>query len=325
MNRRKLITLLGGAAAAWPLVARAQQTQPVIGFFNVSSRDQLADRLQAFHQGLAEFGYVEGRNVSIEYRWAEGQYEKLPVMAADFVRQKVAVIAAIGDTAALAAKAATTTIPTVFTGGNDPVKLGLVASLNRPGGNITGATNLNVEIVPKRLELLHEVIPSATTIAFLVNPTGRNAQSVSLEVEKAAGKLGLQLHVFKASTERDFDSVFADMARLRVRALVIGADAFFNGLSEELAGLSARYSLPAIFQTRAFAAAGGLISYGSSLTEPTRWVGIYAARILKGEKPANLAVQQSVKVELFINLKTAKALGITIPLPLLGRADEVIE
>jgi len=326
MKRREFVLALGGAAAL-PFGARAQQrgTLPVIGFLNIAGQDQFVARLRAFQQGLAESGYVEGRNVLIEYRWAAGQYQLLPAMAADLVRRGVTVIAATGDSAALAAKAATATIPIVFSGGNDPINLGLVASLNRPGGNVTGVTNLNVEITAKRLELMHEVMPSAATIALLINPTGRNAGPVSEEMHDAARKLGLQLRVVQASSEPEFEGIFADLVRSQAKALVIGADAFFNNQSERLGALSLRHALPAVFQTRTFALAGGLIAYGVDLTEPARWMGVYAGRILKGEKPADLAVQQSRKVELFVNLKTAKALGVTVPLPLLGRADEVME
>ena len=327
MRRREFITFLGSAAAAWPLAARAQQSAvPVIGFLSNASRYQYAKRLSAFHQGLKEAGYVEGQNVAIEYRWAEGQNNRLPALAAELVHRRVDVIAAGGGTpSAEAAKAATATIPIVFAVASDPVKIGLVASLNRPGGNLTGITNLHIEVGPKRLELLRELIPTATIIAVLVNATSPIAEPFSRAMQAAGRTLGLQVHILQASTEPDFDRVFAELVRLRANALVITPDVFFNSRREELAALSLRYAVPAISQYREFAAAGGLISYGSDETEYYRPMGIYAGRILKGEKPADLPVIQSTKVELILNLKTAKALGLNVPLPLIGRADEVIE
>jgi len=327
MKRREFITLLGGAAAAWPLAARAQQpAMPVIGFLSSALPDRDAGRLRAFRQGLAETGYVEGRNVAIEYRWAEEQNDRLPALAADLVRRQVAVIATAGDVlGAVAAKAATTTIPIVFTTGRDPVEIGLVPSLNRPGGNLTGVATLGAELEPKRLELLHEAIPAATIIGALVNPASRNAELLSRDLRAAARTLGLELHILNAGTEGDFDSVFADLVRLRAGGLVIATDALFISRSEQVAALALRHAVPAIFQFHAFAAAGGLMSYGGSLADLYHRSGVYTGRVLKGEKPADLPVQQSTKAELIINLKTAKALGITFPLPLLGRADEVIE
>jgi putative ABC transport system substrate-binding protein len=327
LNRREFIALVGGAAA-WPPVAHAQQSaMPVIGFLGTISPDRWASRLHAFRQGLSETDYVEGRNVGIEYRWAEGQNDRLPALAADLVCRQVRVIATPESTpAAFAAKAATTTIPIVFSVGVDPVAVGLVASLNRPGGNLTGVTNLNAEILPKRLELMHELVPTATTIALLVNPSNPLvAETESRDAQTAARTLGLQLHVLHASTDRDFDTVFASLAQMRAVALVINTDVFFNSRSEQLAALALRHTVPAIFQYREFVASGGLMSYGTSTTDVFRQVGIYTSRLLRGESPADLPVQQVTKIELIINLKTARTLGLTVPLSLLGRADEVIE
>jgi putative ABC transport system substrate-binding protein len=328
MRRREFITLLGGTAAIWTLAARAQQPQmPVIGLLGTSSPDLYASRLGAFREGLKEAGYIEGHNVAIVYRWAEDDLDRLPALAADLVQRRVNVIvAASGTPGAVAAKAATTTIPIVFAVAVDPVKVGFVASLNRPGGNLTGVTNLNVEIGPKRLEVLHALLPSASDFAVLIDPTGPAlAEPFVREVQAAARSLGLRLHVLNASTERDFDSVFARVGQLKAAALIIGPSTSFVGRSEQLATLAIRYKVPAIYQYRPFAAAGGLMSYGSDETEYYHLVGIFTGRILKGEKPAQLPVEQSTKVELIINLKTAKALGIDVPLSLLGRADEVIE
>ncbi|HEY7244320.1 MAG TPA: ABC transporter substrate-binding protein [Xanthobacteraceae bacterium] len=326
MKRRAFITLVGGTAAAWPLVSRGQQlSRPVIGFVNAASPQGYARPLSAFLKGLGEAGYVEGQNVVIEYRWAEGQYDRLPSFVADLVERKVDVLAATSTPAAIAARAATTTIPIVFTTSGDPVRLGFVASLSRPGGNITGASQLNVEVAPKRLELIHEVIPSATNIGLLLNPTDPLAEPVSAELSAAATGLGLKLHVLHAKSEQDFSALFENLARRRAEALVIGTDVFFNSHSEELAGLTLRHHLPAIYQYREFTGGGGLMSFGGSIAESYRLAGVYTGRILKGEKPANLPVQQVTKVELVINLKTARALDITFPISMLGRADEVIE
>jgi putative ABC transport system substrate-binding protein len=327
MRRREFISLLGGGVTAWPLLVRAQQTMPVIGFLGSSSLDLYADPVRAFRQGLGETGYVEGRNVAIEFRWANGQNERLPALAADLVRRQVTVIVAPGSTpAALAAKAATTTIPIVFQVGIDPIAAGLVTSLARPGGNVTGVTNINTELVSKRLELLRELVPKATVVALLVNPTSPEiTEAVSKELQSTTRTLGLQLHILNASNDRDFDTVFTTLAQLRVGALVIAPDAFFISRNEQLGILTSRHGVPAITQFREFAAAGGLMSYGGSFSEPTRQVGIYTGRILKGEKPANLPVQQPMKVELVINLKTARALGVTVTQSVLNRADEVIE
>jgi len=325
--RRNFIAGLGGAAVAWPLTARAQQPAlPVIGLLSSRSAGDAPQLLAAVRQGLKDTDFVEGQNVAIEYRFAGNRGERLPALAADLVHRQVNVIVATTTPAALAAKAATTTISVVFEMGGDPVRLGLVASLNRPGGNVTGVTQLNVQIAPKRLELLHELVPTASVVARLVNPTNSNiAEAQSSSMLSAAHILGLELHVLNASTERDFDPAFANLTQLRAGGLVIDSDPFFTARQEQLAALTVRHAVPAIYENREFAAAGGLLSYGGSITDAYRLAGVYAARILKGEKPGELPIQQSTKVELFLNLKTAKALGINVPLPLLGRADEVIE
>jgi putative ABC transport system substrate-binding protein len=327
MRRREFITLLGGAAAAWPLAARAQQTgMPVVGFLGSASPEAYARRLPAFHQALKETGYVEGQNVEVEYRWAQGRSDRLRALAAELVRRQVALIVAAGSSSALAAKAETTTLPIVFSAATDPVKVGLVASLNRPGGNVTGVTSLNVEVGPKRLELLHEVVPSATSMALLINPTNPSiAEPFSRTLQEAARALGLQLHVLHASSEREIEAAFATLVKLRAGGLVIMPDPFFLAHNEQLAALTVRHAVPSTALFREFAAAGGLMSYGSDDREYYRLVGIYVGRILKGEKPGDLPVQQATKVELIINLKTARALGLTVPLPLSGRADELIE
>ncbi len=327
IRRREFIFTLGGAGAAWPLAAHAQQpAMPVIGFLNADSPQRYGQPLSAFLKGLGETGYVDGRNVAIEYRWAEGRYDRLPAMATDLVHRQVTVIAATSTAAALAAKAATTTIPIVFEMGSDPVRLGLINSLNRPDGNITGVTQLNWEVIPKRLELLHELLPTARVMALLVNPTDSvYAEMQSRAVLAAAHTLGLELHVLNASTEDDFDSVFANVGHLRAGGLVIGGGAFFYSRIKQLAALAIRHAVPAVFQSREFVAAGGLLSYGSEVTDAYRLAGVYTGRVLKGDRLADLPILQATKVELFINLKTAKALGITVPLPLSGRADEVLE
>ena len=327
MRRREFITLVSSASIAWPLSARAQQAAlPLVGFLNSGSPDGYALQVNAFRQGLKEAGYVEGQNVTIEYRWANDQNDRLAALADDLVRRRVSVIAATSTPANLVAKAATSTIPIVFTAGGDPVQLGLVASLNQPGGNVTGVTQLAVELAPKRLEVLHELVPTASVIALLVNPNDpTQTETVSRETESAARRLGLQIHIVQASAERDLEGVFAIFPEMRASALVIGGGAFFNNHTEELAALAIRHSVPAIAQYRQFVTAGGLASYGGSITESYRLAGVYTGRVLKGEKPAELPVQQATKVDLIINLKTAKALDITVPLSLLGRADEVIE
>jgi putative ABC transport system substrate-binding protein len=324
MRRREFIAGLG--AAVWPTALRAQQAAlPVIGFLNGASAGGYAHLVAAFRQGLKETGYVEGQNVAIEFRWAEGQYDRVPAMAAELVRRQVAVIVA-NTPGNLAAKAATKTIPIVFTIAGDPVQAGLVASLARPGGNVTGATQLDLQIAPKLLELTHELVPAATVIAVLVNPTNPHTEDLVRDLQAAARILGVQLHILHASAERDFDTVFASLDQLRAGALVFGSlDPFFLSRSERLAALALRHAVPAVSFDREFVAAGGLMGYAGSTPDMYRIAGVYTGRILKGEKPADLPVQQATKVEMFINMKTAKALGLTVPLTLLGRADEVIE
>jgi putative tryptophan/tyrosine transport system substrate-binding protein len=327
MRRREFIVLVGGAATMWQLAVRAQQpAMPVIGLLTSRALGDSPQLVAAVLQGLKDAGFVEGQNVAIEYRFAGNQSEPLSALAADLVRRHVSVIVATTTPAALAAKAVTTSIPVVFEAGFDPVQLGVVASLNRPGGNITGITQMNQAIAPKRLEFLHELVPTARIMARLFNPANPTSADVqSSEMLAAAHNLGLELQVLNASTEGDFDEVFANLIRLRAGGLVIDSDSFFTARQERLAALAIRHAVPAVYDTREFVAAGGLLSYGGNLTDAYRLAGVYAARILKGEKPAELPVQQVTKVEMFLNLKTAKALGITVPLSLLGRADEVIE
>jgi putative tryptophan/tyrosine transport system substrate-binding protein len=328
MKRRELITLLGGAAAAWPLVARAQQSaMPVIGFLGATSGETDSDYLRAFHQALKETGYVEGENVAIDYPWANNQLEKIPMQAAELVRRQVAVIVASGGPfVVLAVKAATATIPIVFLATEDPVRLGLVASLARPGGNITGINFLSGELTGKRLELLRGLVPSATRGTVLVNPANATGTEATLrDVEAAARAMGLQIHVLKASTSREIDAAFATLVRERAEALFVGSDSFFQSRRLQLSLLAMRHAVPATYSTREFAEAGGLVTYGSNVTDAYRQAGAYTGRVLKGAKPADLPVVQSTKFEMVINAQTARILGLEIPPTLLARADEVIE
>jgi putative tryptophan/tyrosine transport system substrate-binding protein len=327
MRRRDFIKVTVGATIAWPGVARAQQPMPTIGFLNAAFAAGYPGPLSAFLKGLGETGYTDGQNVAIQYRWAEGHNDRLPAMAADLVRSHVTVIAATSTPAALAAKTATSTIPIVFETGGDPIKLGLVSSLSRPGGNVTGAASLAVEVMAaKGLELLRELIPAGRVVGLLVNPSDpAAAEPQEREVLRVARTLGLEIHVLNAGAESEFDGVFAKLDELRASALMISADAFFTSHSEQLAVLAVRHAIPTLYARREFARAGGLLAYGSDITESYRLAGIYTGRVLKGDKPADLPVQQATKVELIINLKAAKALGINVPLPILGRADEVIE
>jgi putative ABC transport system substrate-binding protein len=323
MGRRNVLALLGSAAVL-PVAARAQAALPVIGFLSSLSPELVAARVAGFRQGLQEAGFVDGTNAHIEYRWANGQYDRLPELAADLVRRQPAVIAVDGA-ATPVIRAMATTIPIIFFVGNDPVQAGFVASLSRPGGNITGVTSLGEELLAKRLELLHVLLPTAAIAAALINPTNPSAENESRDLQTTARTLGLQMHVLHVKTERDLQMAFADMVQLHAGALVIGPDPFLISRSEQLAALALGHGVPTIFVYREFAAAGGLMTYGGSLRDMHRQLGVYAGRILKGEKPADLPVQRATKVELIINLKTAKALGITVPLALLTRADEVIE
>jgi putative tryptophan/tyrosine transport system substrate-binding protein len=326
IGRRRFAALLGGGVAAWPLATRGQQAAlPVIGFLHGASSDGYEPMATSFRQGLKEAGYVDRQNVAIEFRWAEGHYDQLPALAADLVRRQVALIVTGGTPAAFAAKAATSTIPTLILVGVDPVQLGLVGSLNRPGGNVTGLAVLTVELEAKKLELLHELIPTASTIALLVNPTNVLSKSETKDVQDAARLLGLHLHVLNASTEGQIDVAFAALVELRATALVVSVDTFLNNSRGQIVALAARYAVPAVYGVRDYVNAGGLMSYGTDLIDVYRQQGIYAGRILKGARPADLPIQQVTKVALVINLKTAKALGLTFPITLLGRADEVIE
>ena len=326
MIRREFITLLGGAAAAWPLAARAQQpAMPVIGFLNSGSPEPYRQLVATFRQGLSETGYVEGQNLAIEYRWAEGAYDRLPMLASDLVRQQVAVIFAGAPPAVLAAKAATKTIPIVFTSGGDPVELGLVSSLNRPGANITGVSFLVNELGAKRVELLHDLVPTATLIGFLANPTCPSFEAETKDTHKAAQALRLQLYVFNARNEREIETAFANFAQRRVSALLVGTDSLFLTRRDQLVALAARLAIPTMYSLREYVVAGGLMSYAPSLADVYRQAGIYTAKILKGAKAADLPVLQPTKFELVINLKTAKALGLTVPFIMQMTADEVIE
>ena len=326
MRRRDLIRAVAGSAVAWPLVSRAQQ-MPVVGYLGSETPERFATRLRAFREGLSAAGFDEGRNVAIEFRWAGGQIDRLSTLAADLVQRKVSVIATPGSgVAALAAKAATTSIPIVFETGLDPVAAGLVDGLGRPGGNVTGITSLNVAVTPKGLELLHELVPKAKSFAVFVNPANPVNTSINLKsLEEPARARGLQLHVLNVSSEGDFDAAFAKLVQMQADGLVVAADIIFNSRAQQLATLATRHAVPAVHTVREFAVSGGLLSYGGDIKETHRQAGIYTGRVLKGEKPADLPVQQVTKVELVVNLKTAKALGINVPNTLIGRADEVIE
>jgi putative ABC transport system substrate-binding protein len=326
MRRRKFIALFGGASALWLLAARAQQSMPVVGFLGSGSAAGAAPEIAAFRRGLGEIGYIEGKNVAFQYRWGEGQNSRLAALATDLVRRQVAVIVTTGGTPpALAAKAATSSIPIVFGVGTDPIAFGLVASLNKPGGNLTGVTTLFDEVAPKRLALLLELVPSAKIVGLLVNPSNPNSETQSKDLRQAVDKLGLELHVLNAKTDSDLEAAFAIMTQKRVEALLIGGDGFLENRRERIAELAAREAIPTISFERGFPTAGGLMSYGGSLADTYRLIGVDAGRILKGEKPADLPVQQSTKLELVINLKTAKTLDLPVPPTLLARVDEVIE
>jgi putative ABC transport system substrate-binding protein len=324
MRRRELMLLLGGVMTAARALHAQQKAMPMIGYLNSGSAGSTAPGVAAFREGLSETGYVEGQNVAIEYRWAEGRYDRLPALAADLVGRKVDVIATVGTPSALAAKGATSTIPIVFSAG-DPVGEGLVAGLARPGGNLTGVSILTVELMPKRLELLAELVPQAGVIALLVNPNNAITERIMRDVQEAARAKGVQLHILKAGTESEIDAAFATLVQLHIGALLVGTDSFLSGRRDQLVALASRHAVPAIYESRYLAAAGGLISYGPSQTAASRQVGNYVGKVLKGAKPADLPVEQPTIFELVVNLKTAKALGLTIPPSILARADEVIE
>jgi putative tryptophan/tyrosine transport system substrate-binding protein len=326
MRRRDFISLIGVAAGIWPFAARAQQpAMPVIGFLHGTSRETRRAELSSFQRSLSETGYLEGQNVAVEYRWAQGKYDRLPALAADLAARQVSVVAVFGTAAALAAKAAMTNIPIVFIVGGDPIALGLVDSLNHPGGNVTGVTPLNDDLAPKLLELVHEVVPQADTIGYLINPNNATSENLTRQVRVTEREIGQRVQILNASSEVDFGPAFANLIQIRAGGLCVQGDTFFNSRRDQLVALAAHHSIPTVYAFRDYAFAGGLMSYGTSLWDAYRQVGLYAGRILNGEKPADLAVQQSVKIELVINLKTAKTLGLTFPLSLLGRADEVIE
>jgi ABC-type uncharacterized transport system substrate-binding protein len=328
MRRRDFIKVIGGSAiTAWPYAARAQQSAlPVIGFLNAAAPQDYKREQAAFLKGLGEAGYVEGQNVTIEYRWAEGNNDRLPALAADLIGRQVAVLAATSTPAALAAKAATASVPIVFEIGSDPVQLGLVSNLNRPGGNVTGVTQTNVEMAPKRLQLLHELLPAARVMAFLVNPANAaTTEATTREMLAAARTLGIELHVLNANIARDVEAAFTTAVELRTGGMVVSGGPFFFSQTENLAARCLQHAMPTIYQFHRFTAAGGLMSYGSEITDAYRLTGVYTGRVLKGDRPADLPVQQATKVEFIINLRTAKALGINVPNTLIGRADEVIE
>jgi putative ABC transport system substrate-binding protein len=327
MRRRNFLTAACSVAATWPFAALAQRSAvPVVGFLNSGSAKEFMHLAEAFRRGLADSGYIDGKDVTIEYRWAEGQPDRLPAQATELVQRRVALIVATGgNLPALAAKAATSTIPIIFTGGGDPVKLGLVASLSRPGGNATGLANIGISLEPKRFELLRDLVPRGMSIAYLVNPRNPGAMAAVKEVQAAASTTRRRVHVVNASSEQEFEAAFAAIKERRADALLVGTDAFFMNRRERIVAFAARYGIPAIYPFREFAVAGGLMSYGADLPDQYRHVGVYAGRILKGAKPADLPVLQATKFELVINLKTAKSLGLTVPSLLAARADKLIE
>ena len=325
MRRRDIVLVLGGTAVGFPVTVRAQAVVPVVGYISAAAPDDYTDLVQAFREGLGDTRYVEGQNVSIEYRWAEGHYDRLPALASDLVGHQVTAIAATSTPVALAAKAATAKVPIVFTIGGDPVQVGLVSNLSRPDGNLTGVTRFNVELGPKRLELLHEMIPSAARVALLVNPSNPNTETFSSNLQQAAHALGIEVHLVRAGLESEFDAIFEMLDKLHVNALVIANDPVFNSRIERLATLAFRHRVAAVYQYRKFVETGGLISYSASNTHSHRQLGVYVGRILAGARPGDLPIEQSTKIDLIVNLKTAKALGLTVPQSILARADEVIE